>query len=863
MIPGHILFRPAARPAYGIPSLAAARCAARPRPLRPVAWGGQARWPTPTRARWESTTTGEERSGHIHTGPNESILFFDNLFPLKLNTLIWRPWQSDRDLSELLKRFENHSLGIMDPINLVKRAIPPTVPIKVTEIIPRLKDGGAFVKFSHPSELSAAEIEGTLARLLQEKPIKPWFNPFRGIKAGLVQGVPWLEDLYRFPKSRVRVEFVAASDTEAPAELSQESLYSLFRKYGKIAEITSQPADSKVLPKFAYVDFVLVRDAIMARNCMHGFVLREQGSKSATKLRISYEQRVKPHHIWDWITNHPRIVIPLIAALLAAVTVVIFDPIREFFIKAHVQKSFEFTNSRLYKWFKRQTSDIFAFRKRKGEEDILNALFTHRKDLIESIRGWLLETADTFIIVHGPRGSGKKELVLDQALKGRSDVLVLDCKPIVEARGEAGTIRKLAAEVRYRPVFSWANNLSSLIDLAVTSTTGVKAGFSETLESQLVKILQATAAALTQVSLSRRDKHDKDATISDDAYLEAHPERRPVVVINNFLHKSEDSGIIYDKIAEWAAALVQSNVAHVIVLTNDTSFTKSLSKALPDRVFHQVALGDLSPDVAKKFVVSHLDPDDRPVEAAENEDGEVKVTPVITEKQRRQDLAELDECIESLGGRLTDLQLLARRLKIGQSPKKAVAEIIEGSASEILRMFLLTNKGPGRDDDRKWSTEQAWYLIKEIAGKESLRYNEMLLSNTFASSTAPGASSGEAAIDALANAELISVKSSHGRPQTIRAGKPVYQAAFQKILQDIVLKAKMDLNLLTELAKIEAKGIDKVEAELSLLGSLPKQPPQTVERVNYLLAKLQGSQSKIVAYEKEMGELKKILMQEA
>ena len=119
-----------------------------------------------------------------------------DLFPLKLTFLTWRPWHSDDDLTDLLRRFDSSSLGVMNPIQLVKRAIPESVPIKVTEIVPRLKDGGAFVKFSHPNEISPAEIEGTLMRLLAKEPIKPWFNPFRGIKAGLVKGVPWLEDLY-------------------------------------------------------------------------------------------------------------------------------------------------------------------------------------------------------------------------------------------------------------------------------------------------------------------------------------------------------------------------------------------------------------------------------------------------------------------------------------------------------------------------------------------------------------------------------------------------------------------------------------------------------------------------------------------
>lgn len=79
--------------------------------------------------RWETTVTGEEKSGHIYAGPNESILFYDNLFPLKLSYgwmsyLVGRPWGADQDLSNLLQRFNKSSLGIADPINLVKRGIP-------------------------------------------------------------------------------------------------------------------------------------------------------------------------------------------------------------------------------------------------------------------------------------------------------------------------------------------------------------------------------------------------------------------------------------------------------------------------------------------------------------------------------------------------------------------------------------------------------------------------------------------------------------------------------------------------------------------------------------------------------------------
>ena len=330
----------------------------------------------------------------------------------------------------------------------------------------------------------------------------------------------------------------------------------------------------------------------------------------------------------------------------------------------HITRTFHLSNNRVYQWLRSQltrANDLLTFRRKVTDEAGLNALWEDRKDAIEQIRTWLIETADTFIVVQGPRGSGKKELVMDQALAGRKHTLLIDCKPIQEARGDSSTIGAAASEVGYRPVFSWMNSLSSLIDLAAQGTIGTKTGFSETLDTQLAKIWQNTATALKQIALENRSKDDKDAALSDDEYLEAHPERRPVVVIDNFLHKSQENSMVYDKISEWAARLTTANIAHVIFLTNDVSFSKSLSKALPDRVFRQISLGDCTPEVAKRFVIKHLDAD-------AEDDAQAGEKPLLP-SQKREDLSELDECIEVLGGRLTDLEFLARRIKTGETPK--------------------------------------------------------------------------------------------------------------------------------------------------------------------------------------------------
>lgn len=179
-------------------------------------------------------------------------------------------------------------------------------------------------------------------------------------------------------------------------------------------------------------------------------------------------------------------------------------------------------------------------------------------------------------------------------------------------------------------------------------------------------------------------------------------------------------------------------------------------------------------------------------------------------------------------------------------------EIIEQSASEILKMYILDV-----DRTRTWTPEEAWLLIKSLATSptESLRYNELLLSDTYKSG-------GESTLRALEQAELITIVSSNGRPMSIKPGKPVYTAAFKRLTEDHVLTARLDLAIFAQLIKIETEGIAKVEGELSLLGQLPGQPVETRDRTRYLLGKLSASQAKVEGYERESAGLKAVLRKE-
>lgn len=583
----------------------------------------------------------------------------------------------DKFLAESLQKIDKPNSTLANPFRTIKQSFPEDISIKVTQVLPRVREGGAFIKFSHKEGMLSTELENIVKVYLKQNPITPWFNPFRRVRAFLVEGRPWIEDLNRLPSSRLKVEFLPSSPKSSAVELSQETLYTIFRKYGKLSEISEQPSESKIMPRYALIHYTRIQYATMAKNCMHGFVVPvEAGGKAGTLLKLSYEPKVKAHWLREWLIGHSRIIIPLVVGLLTAAWMAVIDPIRAFFIKIHITQSLQLEDQPIYRWIKRRLSQgyhIIGSRNQRADSDNLRTIWEDRQDAITQLQAWI-ETADTFIVVQGPRGAGKKELI-NQVLKERPHKLVIDCKRIQEARGDSKKIAAAAAEVGYRPVFSWMNSISSLIDLTAIGIIGTKTGFSETLDTQLAKIRDNTMVALKQIALAPRKEDSQGAQLPDDVWLEVHPEHRPVVVIDNFLHKNYEvaESMVYEKLAEWAAVLTTQNIAHVIFLTTDISFSKSLSKALPDRVFRQITLSDCTLEVAKKFVIQHLDTDHEEGTTAFNDQK-------TTASHLRTDLDELDGVIQVLGGRLTDLKLLARRIKTGESPKSGLYYIpIRGS----------------------------------------------------------------------------------------------------------------------------------------------------------------------------------------
>lgn len=396
-----------------------------------------------------ASEAGEGKSGHITTGQNEGIIFFNSLLPFNLQWLFRLAWAAQKRAPILLREAKSDTVGAASPAKVLEDVNKNGEfgNVEVVEVLPRLKEGGAFLKFRHDHQADAKSIATAVHKYLKENPIRPWWSPFASVKASYVLGKPWVEDLFRFPSRRLRVEFLSAKPGVEPAELSQEQMYAFFRPYGKLSDIVKQPSDSKITPRYAYVDYARPRKAVMAKNCMHGFTVppNDGGGQVGTVFRITYEKKERFGWAKSWLFDHPRIVIPLLAALIAGISITIFDPIRTLSIRAHITRTFHFEDNAVYKWFRTQSEDLIQRVKSlggRGSSDAsMQVVWDDRKNEIEQIQAWLMESADTFIVVQGPRGSGKKELVVDQALQYKREanrLLVVDCKPVQEARGDSG-----------------------------------------------------------------------------------------------------------------------------------------------------------------------------------------------------------------------------------------------------------------------------------------------------------------------------------------------------------------------------------------------------------------------------------------
>ncbi|KAF9962961.1 mitochondrial escape protein 2 [Modicella reniformis] len=721
---------------------------------------------------------------------------------------------------------------------------------KIGGIEPRLKDGGMFVHFSfvHPTSYTTKEalkeIESRCEQYLMGHGHYMWFN-LQKVRAFLVKGSPFLEDMgSRYPNKKIRIEYFG--------ELGVEGLYGLFRKYGKIVDILQLPS-AKDMPKQAIIQYQFMRSSTSAKNCLHGAEI------NGVKLSVNFEKTLKGNVIWTWLTNHPRISVPLGGFMIAGISFIIFDPLRIFSMHAKIIQLFSVNEYSLLKWLRKETVGRLI---RTPAEPLQTTGWREREQEEEKLRVWLRNPPETFAIVQGPRGAGKTDMV-QYAIKDKTHKIIIRCEELANARSEGEILTNLAKQVGYIPLFQFMNNLNNMMDMAIAATTGQKAGLSATFEGQMKKILDTLTIAIQQTSPTKNMSSISpeaimkkiEATLEEKArkaelhssstassyrmstnYLDpkgkakekakkdkrkeynkwCDPDDIPVVVIDGFMSKEKGpyAKELWTFLADWAALLAENHIAHVVFISNNIAAPKPLSKALPNMTFETIVLSDATLDSAMEFVHKHLDQTEYPD----------LIQPVKVIGDAKNDI---------LGRAVIEVRKSAFDFETGD--KKSIS----------------------------WTPIQFWVIMKQLAVKEAVSYDEFKIHPLFKGDEAP--------FGAMEQSELISIANKNGRPFSMRPGKPIYQAAFLDILSDEGFAAVMDLDTATFLEKAEMANVAKWEGELKELAHLLHQngswffgggriPKEVDTRFKWLVKKLAESHAKIEKYEQDMSQLKNTVL---
>lgn len=786
----------------------------------------------------------------------EILIFFDNVYPRWLARLSYRKWFWALKKAQQLFTDENLKDRVCQLVDSKNNRLPDGTICET--FVPLRRDGGAFVKFIVPPTSSISDLTKSIEHNIQanrEFVKEPWYmrlfsQPPRAYK---VKGVPWIEDLSRFPSRKLKVMFEGEG-------LSEEELYLLFRRYGLILDIV--PANSTT--PYAVIDFKTTDACIRAKNCVTGMTIHD----GKTTLHLQYIPLKRVNHLTQFLGNHQRITIPIILALLAALAVFIFEPIREQFIELKIRNYYSWDAhkdnwiikliSTPYQIIVGKLNDgrhflddslgtITGTMREELDVDNLNQdmIWTERAEKANQLRLWVCENVNTFIIVKGPRGSGKREFVVDHALTLNSDfskrVLEIDCDSLQKARNDTAFLKLAASQVGYFPLFTWTNSVSQFLDLGMQGLVGQKSGLSELKESQFKNILQLTQTAIRKVALSDYEKYrceyqrqqqkiandaNSDAKVVDlkeDEYIQMHPHVKPVVVINNFLRKSNSpNDFLYKAIADFAGQLIQSNTAHVIFISSDSGSILHLASALPNQVFKSISLADASQLSAKTYIQKQL--------------------------RGSEEVSNLEACVKPLGGRMLDLQAFVRRIKSGESSEDALREMIH-QASEQITTFFLSSDVSKSDGEATWTAAQIWGLIKKLSLSDNVTFDELLRSPLF-----PSAQDTVATLGTLEKNDLISLRRDKGLIVLIATGRPLYKAAFQELVGDPTIFKLYETYYFQQLIAVENSKLAKLEDQAARLSLLHDQK-LLKDRMEYICGKIQKLTDNIKSYEQSISEI--------
>lgn len=445
-------------------------------------------------------------------GVEQGVLYLDSAFPLALGSWDPRRGIAVLEMSQLLDKVKS-ALSANDVAEHDFRLLG---------VRARRRDGGAFIYFayrssgkaSHPDLIQEPTFQTlqNLQRIIQRAfahsatTTANWTRwlPGRTLGVHIVRGKPWIEDLDQWPSNRLRVKVSGKI-------VDEQVVWEALRLYGRIRKIET------ITPGTEYrVIFARLRSAAAAQNCAHQLHLapRSENTDKGTPIPtiwIKYEQRSRPSEWVQWASAHPRVMVPLILAILGVVSAGLVDPLRTWIVEQRIKDVFDPESYKVWQWIQRTGKHLIqggdallgvSSQHAEKDEDSANAeLWRDRHAESQALAQMLRQSPKTFITLSGPKGSGKSGL-LREALQDNHLVLNLDAEKVSQAgrKGTSVQMGTLAQQTGFWPSFSWLNSVAGMADLAAAGLIGSKPGFSVPPDQQLKQILTVVTQALSQIS---------------------------------------------------------------------------------------------------------------------------------------------------------------------------------------------------------------------------------------------------------------------------------------------------------------------------------------------------------------------------
>ena len=433
------------------------------------------------------------------------VLWFDCVYPMQAH------WLDPR-----------HLLATHNHETLIPTIMPDDV--EIISMIPRIKEGGVFVQFETKKGdeyETAHDVSLAVIRRLRKKPVRARFTT-RPVHCHLVDGEPFLEDLMsRFPSARLKIE-MKGSDV-ACKEVTLEHLFGELRSFGRIVDLILGPY-VKDQPRQASVQYRKMHGAVGARQCLHRSLIVVQpppptvgaAPPAATSLMLffTYDSVLKTSYIIDFANKHPRIVVPLMGLILAAFTLLIFDPLRSFNITNKITGRFTirglthsgplvFLRTQLASLWNHRIFDVF---KHEGSERVVRSTWSAREADEEKVNRWLHSIPDRLLFITGAKGAGKQALVR-KVTEDRKNVVTINFGQFMD-RNDEEFVKGLSNAIGFAPGFSILSWISNIMDIFTPGAGKASGAGTAQFTSQLQKILEVWTDALVAID-SRATKKIK------------------------------------------------------------------------------------------------------------------------------------------------------------------------------------------------------------------------------------------------------------------------------------------------------------------------------------------------------------------